>query len=141
MSATFAAGRYFSRSCYRPAASGVCPIDPAPSGVRMHLAPLARRSMFASALLALCFTVTGCGNDGVSGNTYVDADGQDTLVFHSGGKVDVIIMNMKQEGTYKVNGDKVELTPAQQMGTTMILTKKGDDLDGGMMLGLLKKKK
>lgn len=96
-----------------------------------RIAPLA-------VMVAFGLTLAGCG-DGFSGSTYAD-EGGTKVEFRSGDKVFVTLIGTTMEGTYKVDGDKVTLIPAGG-GGNLVLTKQDDGtLDGGLMVGKLKKK-
>lgn len=83
--------------------------------------------------VALALFIVAC-DTGLTG-TYTSKGGviNQTMLFKSGGKVEVTTMGMIQEGEYEREGKKVRIKVA---GTTTILTI--DDqgcLDGGKLVG------
>lgn len=61
--------------------------------------------------LVLCVTATACGG-GVEGE-YVGKKGEsffDSLTFRSDGKVEVVMIGVRHEGTFEADGDQVTIT-------------------------------
>jgi hypothetical protein len=70
-----------------------------------------RRSL-ATLSLALCAGTVACGGSGVQGE-YIGTKGEsffDSLTFRSDGKVEVVLIGVRHEGSYEVDGDQVTIT-------------------------------
>jgi hypothetical protein len=90
------------------------------------------------ALMAL--TIPGCPSGNPSGK-YQDDSGAVSVEFKSGNKAYVTLPIGTTQCDYEVDGDKITLKMPGDKGGNVVLTKKSDgSLDGGMMLGTLKKK-
>jgi hypothetical protein len=68
-------------------------------------------------------SLAGCGQDGPSG-TYATKDGKVQFTFNSGGKLDITMAGIPQQGTYSVDNGKVKY--ADMGGRGEVLTTDGN---------------
>lgn len=72
---------------------------------------MTRRGLTTVAFMMSAFAIA-CGGGGVQGE-YVGRKGEsffDSLTFRSDGKVDVVLIGVRHEGAYEVDGDQVTIT-------------------------------
>jgi hypothetical protein len=70
------------------------------------------RRALATLSLVLCAFAMACGGSGVQGE-YIGKKGDsffDSLTFRSDGKVEVVLIGVRHEGAYEVDGDQVTIT-------------------------------
>jgi len=85
-------------------------------------------------------TIPGCPSGAPSGK-YQDDNGAVSVEFKSGNKAYVTMPFGTTQCDYEVDGDKITLKMPGDKGGNIVLTKKSDgSLEGGMMIGTLKKK-
>lgn len=100
-----------------------------PSHAHIHQRYAAIAGLLVIGLLAL--VLVSCGGEGLSGVYRESAGGDDTIEF-KGDRVYITISPAPtMAGEYEVDGDKIILTIAGSGGQTMVLTRKGDTLEGG----------
>ena len=96
------------------------------------------RTALAAALLSAGLFLAGCG-DGYEGDTYTDSEGGVTVEFRSGNRAYIDLGGIAtSEVGYEVDGDRVILETPD--GNSVLTRRDDGSLDGGMMLGTLKKK-
>jgi hypothetical protein len=82
---------------------------------------------YAAMALAFCGVATACGGGGVAGE-YVGKRGEsffDSLTFRSDGKVDVVMIGVRHEGTFETDGDTVTITAPNGQKTPLELDSSG----------------
>ena len=96
------------------------------------------RLIAAAAMVCACLLLPGCSCDSVPG-TYTDAEGVVSVELKSDGKAYVTLGELgTNAGEWEQDGDRIVVKIG---GDSNVLTLKEDgSLDGGMMLGTLKKK-
>jgi hypothetical protein len=70
------------------------------------------RTRLATSALVICAFVAACGGSSVQGE-YLGKEGEsffDSLTFRSDGKVEVVLIGVRHEGAYEVDGDLVTIT-------------------------------
>jgi hypothetical protein len=85
------------------------------------------RRRWAAAVVACCVVAAACGGGGVAGE-YIGKKGEsffDSLTFRSDGKVDVVMIGVRHEGAYEVDGDEVMLTAPNGQRTPLRLESNG----------------
>jgi len=99
-----------------------------------------RRFVIVSCIALMALALPGCPSGNPSGK-YQDDSGAVSVEFKSGKKAYVTLPIGTTQCDYEVDGDKITLKMPGDKGGNVVLTKKSDgSLDGGMMLGTLKKK-
>ena len=74
----------------------------------------------ATTALVLCTLAAACGGS-VEGE-YIGKKGEsffDSLTLRSGGKLDVVMIGVRHEGTYEVDGDQVIITASNGQRTPL----------------------
>jgi len=85
------------------------------------------RQACAAVAVTLCVVLTACGGGGVEGE-YVGKKGEsffDSLTLRSDGKVDVVMIGVRHEGSYEVDGDQVTITAPNGQKTPLKLDSSG----------------
>jgi hypothetical protein len=84
------------------------------------------RQACAAVALTLCLVATACG--GAVEGEYVGKKGEsffDSLTLRSDGKVDVVMIGIRHEGSYEVDGDQVTITAPNGQKTPLKLDSSG----------------
>ncbi len=93
-------------------------------------------SLRISTMLGVDFILDLCGS-GLSGE-YTDEMGLTHYQFEPDGRVFVSVLGTTSAGQYELDGDRVLLTGPQG---TLVLTRRGENLEGPMGLKLIKSRK
>jgi hypothetical protein len=84
------------------------------------------RQAYAAVAMILCLVATACG--GAVEGEYVGKKGEsffDSLTLRSDGKVDVVMIGVRHEGSYEVDGDQVTITAPNGQKTELKLNSSG----------------